>query len=252
MLSTAESRRAVALPGGILVLGVALALGYLVTLAWAMENLSYDVWGAMVVGPVLVAISIPILARAARADRDPLMGKILFAVFAAKMVGALVRYAVTFEVYGGRADAGGYHGSGSRLAAAFWDGTWDRVLHDEVPELVGTEFMRLATGVVYVVTGPTKLGGFLVFGWLSFWGLFCFYRAFRHGVPRRRPSSLHHRPVLPSVVALLAIEHRQGSLDAVHARHRRLRGRARPHRTGRTGTSSSASGSPPRRSFVRT
>jgi hypothetical protein len=200
MLSTAVSRRAAALPGGILVIGVALALGYLVALAWAMENLSYDVWGAMVVGPVLVAISVPILARAARADGDPMMGKILFAAFAAKMVGALLRYAVTFEVYGGRADAGGYHGSGSRLAAAFWDGTWDRVLHDEVPELVGTEFMRLATGMVYIVTGPTKLGGFLVFGWLSFWGLFCFYRAFRTAFPegdhRRYTIALFFLPSL--------------------------------------------------------
>ena len=51
------------------------------------------------------------------------MGKILFTAFAVKMVGSLVRYAVTFEVYTGRADAGGYHGSGARLAAAFWDGT---------------------------------------------------------------------------------------------------------------------------------
>ena len=200
MLSTAASRRQAAMPGGILVIGVAFALGYLLALGWAMENLSYDVWGAMVVGPVLIAISIPILARAARADRDPLMGKILFAAFAAKMVGALLRYAVTFEVYGGRADAGGYHGSGSRLAAAFWDGTWDRVLHDEVPELVGTEFMRLATGAVYVVTGPTKLGGFLVFGWLSFWGLYCFYRAFRIAFPegdhRRYTLALFFLPSL--------------------------------------------------------
>ena len=56
------------MPGGMLVIGLALVLGYLVALAWAMESLSYDVWGAMVVGPVLVAISIPILARAGRAD----------------------------------------------------------------------------------------------------------------------------------------------------------------------------------------
>ncbi len=200
MLSTAVSRRAAAMPNGILVVGLALVLGYLFALAWAMENLSYDVSGAMVVGPVLVAISIPILARAARADPDPVMGKILFAAFAVKMLGALLRYAVTFEVYGGRADAGGYHGSGSRLAAAFWDGTWDRVLHEEVPELVGTEFMRLATGAVYVVTGPTKLGGFLVFGWLSFWGLFCFYRAFRTAFPegdhRRYTIALFFLPSL--------------------------------------------------------
>ncbi len=111
------------------------------------------------------------------------MIRLLFVAFAAKMAGALVRYAVTFEVYGGRADAGGYHGSGRRLAAAFWDGTWDRVLQQEVPELAGTEFIRLVTGAVYVVTGPTKLGGFLVFAWLGFWGLVCLFRAFRVAFP---------------------------------------------------------------------
>jgi hypothetical protein len=183
MLSLTTARRAALAPGPLLVAGLACSLAYLVVLAWAMNNLSYDIWGAMVIGPVLVAVSLPILARAARADADPLMGKILFTAFAAKMVGAVVRYAITFEIYGGRADAGGYHGSGSRLAEAFWNGTWDRVLRDEVPELVGTEFIRLVTGAVYVVTGPSKLGGFLVFGWLGFWGLYCFYRAFRVAFP---------------------------------------------------------------------
>jgi hypothetical protein len=183
MLSTPRLTRSATVHHATALIGVMLALGYLCALAWAMDNVSYDVWGAMVVGPVLVAISIPILERAGRADRDPAMARILFLAFGAKMLGSLVRYAVTFEVYAGRADAGGYHGSGKRLAAAFWNGTWDQVLREEVPELVGTEFIRVVTGVVYIATGPTKLGGFVVFGWLGFWGLFCSYRAFRIAFP---------------------------------------------------------------------
>ena len=162
-------------------IGAGIVIAYLVALAWAMDNVSYDVWGAMVIGPVLVVVSLPILSRAARAD--PKVGRLLYLAFAAKMLGTLLRYAVTFEVYGGRADAGGYHGSGSRLATAFWDGNWDRVVQREVPDLVGTEFMRLVTGLIYIVTNPTKLGGFFVFSWLGFWGLFCFYRAFRIAFP---------------------------------------------------------------------
>ncbi|MGH9005526.1 MAG: hypothetical protein ACRDYV_20565, partial [Acidimicrobiia bacterium] len=73
--------------------------------------------------------------------------------------------------------------SGRRLAAAFWSGTWDRVFAAEVPKLGGTEVMRLITGVVYIFTGPTKLGGFLVFSCLGFWGLYGFYRGFRIGFP---------------------------------------------------------------------
>ncbi|MGH9120044.1 MAG: hypothetical protein ACRD0A_19910 [Acidimicrobiales bacterium] len=179
-------RRSTAVPGSprfnALVGFVAVAV-YLVLLALAMDRLSFDVWGAMVIGPFLLGITVPLLLWASRREADPWMARLLIWAFVAKMVGTLLRYAITFEVYGGRADAGGYHGSGGRLAAAFWDGRWDQVYPTEVPTLVGTEFMRLATGIVYIVTGPTKLGGFLIFSWLGFWGLYWFYRAFRVGFP---------------------------------------------------------------------
>jgi hypothetical protein len=165
------------------VVGALAVLAYVLALALAMDRLSYDIWGALVVAPVLVVVTLPLLARAGRRESDPWILRLLVIAFFAKLVGACVRYAVTFEVYAGRADAGGYHGSGTRLAGAFWDGRWEQVYRQELPELVGTEFMRLATGAVYIVTGPTKLGGFLVFSWLSFLGLFWFYRAFRVGFP---------------------------------------------------------------------
>ncbi|MGH8773881.1 MAG: hypothetical protein ACRDWI_01490 [Jiangellaceae bacterium] len=164
-------------------IGFLVVLAYLFALGLAMSRVSFDVWGAMVVGPVLLVVTIPLLIRASRQESDPWMIRLLVVAFLAKMIGTLIRYAVTFEVYAGRADAGGYHGAGSRLAEAFWAGIWDTVYRAEVPELVGTEFMRLATGIVYIVTGPTKLGGFLVFSWLSFLGLYWFYRAFRVGFP---------------------------------------------------------------------
>jgi hypothetical protein len=163
--------------------GFAAAAAYLILLALAMTRVSFDVWGALVVAPALTAISLVLLSKARRREVDPWIGKLFVVAFVAKMVGAVVRYAVTFEVYAGRADAGGYHGSGGRLAAAFWNGTWDQAYAAEVPKLGGTEVMRLITGVVYVFTGPTKLGGFLVFSCLGFWGLYGFYRAFRIGFP---------------------------------------------------------------------
>jgi hypothetical protein len=163
--------------------GFLLATAYLALLAVAMRRLSFDIWGALVILPVLVGVSIPLLLRASHREADPWMGRLLVWAFVAKMVGTFVRYMVTFEVYAGRADAGGYHGAGRRLAEAFWAGSWDSVYRTEVPTLIGSEFMRLATGIVYIVTGPTKLGGFLIFSWLGFWGLYWFYRAFRIGFP---------------------------------------------------------------------
>jgi hypothetical protein len=38
---------------------VAAGAAYLLVLGWAMQNLSYDIWGALVIVPVLVALSAP-------------------------------------------------------------------------------------------------------------------------------------------------------------------------------------------------
>jgi hypothetical protein len=155
------------------------AAAYLVALALAMATVSYDVWATFVIVPVLAAITIPLLRRAARSDPDPTIGNLLVTAFAFKMLGTLARYAVTFGVYAERADATGYDGAGRRLAAAFWEGgrTFGQVAQVELPELTGTPFVRIVTMVVYLITGPTQMGGFVVFSWLSFWGMFWFYRA---------------------------------------------------------------------------
>jgi hypothetical protein len=156
------------------------SVAYLVVLALSMVRYSYATWPALVIVPVLAAITIPLLRRIARADPDPVgIYRLLVLGFAAKMVGTLVRYAVTFEVYGDRADATGYHGAGERLARAFHEGpqAFSIAAGIDLPELTGTPFIGLVTMVVYLVIGASLLGGFLVFSWLSFWGMVWFYRA---------------------------------------------------------------------------
>ena len=96
-----------------------------------------------------------------------------------KLVGSVVRYYVTFTVYSS-ADATVYHESGARLAGFFRQGDF---VVDIGKRVVGTGFIEIVTGVVYTVTGATKLGGFFVFSWLGFVGLFLFYRAFRIAFP---------------------------------------------------------------------
>jgi hypothetical protein len=51
---------------------VAAGAAYLVVLGWAMQSLSYDIWGALVVTPVLALISIPLINRAFADDLAPL------------------------------------------------------------------------------------------------------------------------------------------------------------------------------------
>jgi hypothetical protein len=166
-------------PSPVVVTGIACATIYLIVLGWAMSNVSFDVWGAFVIAPALVAITIPIATRIARQESDPRMMKLVMAALACKMVGALVRYFVAFSVYNGN-DSTDYHNWGRKLAPMFRDGDFTVNLGRKV---IGTGFIEILTGVVYTFTGATKLGGFLVFSYLGFWGLYFFYRAFRVAVP---------------------------------------------------------------------
>jgi hypothetical protein len=175
---------------------------YLVVLAYAMVTYSFDIWPAFVLVPVLAAVTIPFLRRAARTDADSGIYRLMVLGFAAKIVGTLLRYYVTFSVYKDRADATGYHGAGARLAEAFRQGPrpYHLVAQVELPELTGTPFIKIVTMVIYLVIGPSQLGGFIVFSWLSFWGMFWFYRAcvvaFPEGNHRRYALLLFFLPTM--------------------------------------------------------
>jgi hypothetical protein len=159
-----------------------LASIYILGLTLGMASISYNIWGALVIGPVLATLTLPVLRRAVKRD-DPTMVNLITLAFVAKMFGAIMRYVVTFGVYGDNSDASQYHDAGSALAVGFWEGRFSEVFQQQVPDLVGTEFIRLLTGLLYIVTGPTMLGGFLVFSLISFWGLYFFYRALRIAFP---------------------------------------------------------------------
>jgi hypothetical protein len=166
-------------PFGATAIGCGLLFLYLGGLAWSWEHVSYDVWGALLLTPFLMALVVPMGRVAARHEDDDGMVRLVVAAFALKLAMSLVRYAVAFEVYGGTADAGAYHSAGRALAQLFRTGDFST----NGAALTGTGFIRVLTGAVYTVTGPTKLGGFLVFSWLGFIGLWLFYRAFRIAVP---------------------------------------------------------------------
>jgi len=158
------------------------AFAYVLVMSVTASRLSWDIWAGIAFAPILFAITIPVLKRGLRKDPDPRIGRVVVIAFVAKMLGAAARYALTYGLYE-RADASEYHASGARLAEAFWAGNWAMVSQTEVPDLSGTPFIRLVTGLVYIVTKPTIFGGFVVFSWLSFLGLFFFYKAIVVGFP---------------------------------------------------------------------
>ncbi|MGH9025805.1 MAG: hypothetical protein ACRDWD_06795 [Acidimicrobiia bacterium] len=165
-------------PPLLILVGLLGALAYLLWLCWAMAYASYDVWGALIVAPVLFAISIPLVLRLTRDDESWVTNLILIALVC-KLLAALIRYFVVFEIYGG-GDSVEYHEWGSIVAPQFRGGDFDVDIERGV---IGTGFMRILTGVVYAFTGTTQMGGFLVYSLLGFWGLYLFYRAFRIGFP---------------------------------------------------------------------
>jgi hypothetical protein len=114
-----------------------------------------------------------------RAGRDArLLGTLLLAQqvrFAAAVVGERVTQALYPDEI---TDAEGYHRAGVLLARDLRVGR----LTPGFRLQPGTMVLRLATGVVYAVTGPSKLRGSLAFSWLGFWGVFLFHRAFAVGV----------------------------------------------------------------------
>jgi hypothetical protein len=166
------------LPNGLQLGALLVIAAALVGLSYAMNHASYSIWGAFWVAPVLLLLSLFVAHRAARLDGDAI-GRIVLAAAALKvLVAPLIRYWVAYSLYGGTADANRYHAAGTALAPLFRDG-----IYSELGHISGTRFMEVLTGQVYAFIGPTRLGGFMVFSWLSFLGFYLFYRAFRTAYP---------------------------------------------------------------------
>jgi hypothetical protein len=127
----------------------------------------------------LTAISLPVFLREAARERDARVFWMLLAALQLKLAGSLVRHEVAFRTYKGVADAQGYHGRGARIAQGNWEGT----MNPRFSTLIGSNFIRRATGALYRVIGPSRIGGFMAYSWLAFWGLYLFHRAFAVAVP---------------------------------------------------------------------
>lgn len=151
------------------------------SVTWLMEHRSYDAFAGILVAVGLVAISVPLLRRAVRYEEDPRIARLLWLALTCKLLASLVRFAVSFGLYDGNADASAYHAAGAALARQFREG--DFVI-DIGRKVQGTGFIQILTGAIYTITGATNVGGFLVFSWLGFWGLYLLHRAFVRAVPQ--------------------------------------------------------------------
>ncbi|MGH8893339.1 MAG: hypothetical protein ACRDWY_08560, partial [Actinomycetes bacterium] len=104
------------------VVGALAVAAYAGLVAWSATHASYDVFGALVVIPVLVFANVPLLLRAARREPEKWFLRLLVCAFALKLLSAMARYAMAFAAYDGVADAGMYDDEGERLAEAYREG----------------------------------------------------------------------------------------------------------------------------------
>jgi hypothetical protein len=172
--TSVQARAALGVGSGLI--GAALTTLGLLLLAWARTS-GFTV--ALFLVPILLPASWPAFVRQARRERDARLAQLLLLALALKLLGSLVRYWVSFHVYGGYVDADMYHQYGRDLAMQFRAGDFSTGLDS----LSGTDFIRFFTGLLYTVIGPSIYAGFLFYAWLAFWGTFYLYRAFVIAVP---------------------------------------------------------------------
>jgi hypothetical protein len=179
--------------GSTLVGTAATVLGLLII--WSLQVES--VWVVMFLVPVLVVATAPALARQAARERDRRLFQLLLLALVLKLLGSLVRYYVSFKVYGGVVDSAVYDQIGAALADRFRSGNFDTGLDS----LSGTNFIPFFTGLLYTLSGSNIFAGYLLFSWLAFWGLFYLYRAFTIAVPNgSRRSYARLLFFLPSIL----------------------------------------------------
>lgn len=98
------------------------------------------------------------------------------------IVGAIARYWMIFELYGGQSDAVRYYRSGLLFSEYIKELDFSFILPD-YGRWWGTRFVEVVSGFVLTLIGPTIAGEALVFSMLSFVGLVAIGLAFEEAYP---------------------------------------------------------------------
>ena len=89
-------------------------VGYVIGITLAMD--SYDTLVAMIIGPALFVVSLPVLSRQAAREGDGRLFWLLLLGLVVKLLGAIAQIYVALSAYGGVADSTGYYNQGLDLA----------------------------------------------------------------------------------------------------------------------------------------
>lgn len=164
---------------GGLITGLVVVAAFAALLTKAMDTTSYNTWGALIWGPIIVGINLWLISLAMRNEPDRWIAKLVYIGYAVKLVGIAARYFTIFVLYGGVGDASRYN-----LYAARWYFEWRRgVFEMGNTGKFGTHNTELITTAIYTLFGPSPIVGFVVFGSMAFWGCILLFKAFQEAVP---------------------------------------------------------------------
>lgn len=162
--------------GPVVVLATVLTIP--IGLAVMVDGATYDTWGAVIWGPILLLLALPLCRWVAHKTNEPDLVGFLFAAAALKIViGAVTRYYMVDAVYGA-GDSQRYDDAAALLAEPFRRG-----IFQDLGQITGTRFLEIVDGVVQAVIGQTMVGSFLVFAAFGFVGLCLLYLAFCEALP---------------------------------------------------------------------
>lgn len=157
-----------------LVIIVPLAAGLAWVLGTFMASRDVEALRASVILSLLIVSSLLIFWLAARSDPEgPRLFTLLLVSFALKLLALYYRFSVGFF-----ADAYVYDGNGRVIADLLSSGQWP-----QMSQYTGTLLVRLLTGIVYFLTGPTFYGISILWTWLGLMGMLFFYKAFVMAFP---------------------------------------------------------------------
>jgi hypothetical protein len=154
-------------------LGIVGGGGLFAFFAWLWIVRGEAVGAALLLGPVLVGLTVPMMVRARRTNPG-------FDLAGLLLVGLLLRLGFAYHRYKNAVDAIEYHVEGVRLARFY------RVLDFSVAtgkDVPGTGAMRAISGAVHVLVFDDFFASFLVLAWLAFVGCWFLYRAFEISFP---------------------------------------------------------------------
>src|SRR2546423_3840938 len=138
------------------VVGIAVVL---VLFGYSMTLTSYDGFASLIVGLALLGLTWPVARHVARVEGDPRLMWFLMLAVMLKLLSAVARHYVAFDIYGGQADAARYHASGVLLGDSYRHLIF---VGAQPGNTLPFQTIEVLTGLIYAVIGPTQLGGFLV------------------------------------------------------------------------------------------